>query len=195
MASSAVLAEILCSSAPRVLCAGDPVPVLFDVGGIDDQHIGLVLFEAIHDQVVHDPAGLVGKGAVLRLTGRQFRGIVGGDALDQVQGMFAFHDELAHMADIEDPGVCADGLVFVVDAAVADRHIVTGEFGHFCAKGQMERGEWRALHDMELSRKCRAKTAHKNIVPRQRPGGCVPTSTNESKLVKYDQLKKLDSSR
>ena len=50
--------------APGIV-AGYPVKVLFHIGGIDDQHIGLVCFEAIDDQVVHNAAGLVGEGAVL----------------------------------------------------------------------------------------------------------------------------------
>jgi hypothetical protein len=30
--------------------------------------------------------------------------------------MFAFHDEFSHVADVENAGIGANGLVFVVDA-------------------------------------------------------------------------------
>jgi hypothetical protein len=64
--------------------------------------------------------------------------------------MLPLYNELAHMADVEDPGVTADGLVLVVDAGIADGHVIAREFDHFGAKCGMERSEGRALHGKSL---------------------------------------------
>jgi hypothetical protein len=61
------------------------------------------------------------------------------------------------VADVENPGIGANGLVFVVDAGVADGHVIACKFGHFGAERQVELRERRTLHELLLSRKCMEK--------------------------------------
>jgi len=129
-----------------VVVSQDPFPVFGDVGGIDHEHVGFVLFQAVDEEVVDDAAVLVGEAAVLGLAVGQFGGVVGGDALDEVEGMGSLEDELAHVADVEDAGIVPNGVMFVVDTAVGDRHVIAGEFGHFRAEGDVFRRERGLLH-------------------------------------------------
>jgi hypothetical protein len=99
------------------------------------------------------------------------------------------------MTYIEYSRIGSYGLMFVVDAAIADRHIVAGEFGHFCAERLMQMRERSTLHEWVLSgkfmvsrwnsnRKSRepaklVRGSPQSKVLRQTTEDCVPTSTNE----------------
>jgi len=65
----------------------DPIPVLLDIRCIDHQHIGLVLFETIDQQIVHDAPLVVGQTTVLHLAGMQLGRIIAGNPLYQVEGI------------------------------------------------------------------------------------------------------------
>ena len=71
----------------------------------------------------------------MRLAGSDDREVVGGDILQEIQRMFAFYPELAHVADVEDADALTDNHVLLVDSRrVLDRHVETGEFRHLCAQ-------------------------------------------------------------
>jgi hypothetical protein len=57
------------------------------------------------------------------------------------------------VTDVENACIGTNSLVLVVDSAIADRHIVAGEFNHFCAERQMEGDKRRTLHVVVLSGK------------------------------------------
>ncbi|MFR6416061.1 MAG: hypothetical protein ACLUNS_10410 [Alistipes shahii] len=50
------------------------------------------------------------------------------------------------MADVEDAGAVAHGHVFVVDAREFDGHVVSREFGHLGARGDVVLGKCGNFH-------------------------------------------------
>src|SRR5260221_3266613 len=162
---------------------GYPFPIPFYIGWIDHQNIRFVFFEAVDDEVVHDAAFFIGQGAVLGLTWGELRSIICRDALDKVECVFSFYDELAHMAYVEDTRVGADGLVFVVDAGVADGHVITCKFCHLSAKCEAFARERTALHLVDFEPQmyglCLRPGAKCTKTARKTTEGYVPTSTND----------------
>ena len=125
-----------------LLLGDDVVPVLLDVGRVDDQH-HLVL-EAIDGAIVDDPAMAVQEAGVLHLARLQRADVVGGDPVDECIPIRAGDLELPHVADIEDPGMLANRLVLGEDArGILDRHLPAGKGHHLRAEGDVgvvERG-------------------------------------------------------
>ena len=110
-----------------------PVPVLLDIGSVDNQQI-LLLFVLIDQQIVYNTAILIGKASVLYFTGRKGGHIVRSDFLQKVQSMRAFHPKLSHVGDIEYADALANGEMFVDDTGIFDRHIVSRKFVHLSAQ-------------------------------------------------------------
>ena len=93
--------------------------------------------EAVDDQVVDDSAGLGRQQRVLRLARRQAVDVVREHRLQQVACGRPFDLELAHVRDVEDPGVRADSLVLGDHALVLHGHLPAGERDHARAEGDV----------------------------------------------------------
>ena len=135
--------------AERLALGADVVPVLFDVGSIDHQQVGLGV-DAIDQQVVHDTATSVGHAGVLHLAVHEFRHVVGRDALQQGEGLGALDPDLPHVAHVEHARTLAHGQVFVVDARELDGHVVARELGHFGSGGDVILGKYGGFHKVVL---------------------------------------------
>ena len=90
--------------------------------------------EPVHDQVVDDPAALVREERVLRPTGLELVEVVREQALEQLVGARPLHVDLAHVRDVEDPGVRANRPVLLEHALVLDGHLPPGERDEPCAE-------------------------------------------------------------
>ena len=86
--------------------------------------------ELVCDQVVDDAAALVRQQRVLRLVGLDPVEVVREQRLQELGGARPFHLELAHVRDVEDARIRADGTVLLDHALVLDGHLPTGEGNH-----------------------------------------------------------------
>ena len=97
--------------------------------------------EAVDEQVVDERALRRQQAGVLRLPDlRASTASLRRDALDGGERVLAGDLDLAHVADVEEPGARAHRHVLVDDAGVLDRHVPAAERDHPGA-----RREWRAL--------------------------------------------------
>ena len=110
-----------------------PSPVLVDVGSVGHHEI-MVVGDAIDEHVIDDAAFAVGQAGVLHLTVAQSGHVIDGAVLHELLGQRAFGAELAHVAHVEHADVVAHVEVFFDEAAVLNRHVVTGKFSHFGAQ-------------------------------------------------------------
>ena len=99
-----------------------PSKICLAIGRIDDEEIAEVV-EPIDDQVVDDPAAVVRQERVLRLPGLQLDEVVRQRRLQQLGRARPLDLELAHVRDVEDPGVTAHGLVLPDHPCVLNRHL------------------------------------------------------------------------
>ena len=123
----------------------DMLPVLVDIGGVDAEHVGFGV-DAVNQDVVDDAPAAVGHAGVLHLAVEELRNVVGRDALQQIERPGALDPDFAHVAHVEDPGAVAHGHVLVVDAREFDGHVVSREFGHLGARGDVVLGEYGGFH-------------------------------------------------
>ena len=115
---------------------GELGPVFGDAGGVDDEE-ECVWIGAIGDEVVDDAAVFIEEEGVMALTGGEAGDVVGEGVIEEGFGAGATDDELAHVGDVEDADVLADGVVFGHEAGVLDGHFPTGEGDHACAEGEV----------------------------------------------------------
>ena len=120
-----------------------PLEAGLAVRRVDDEQVP-VLVEPVDDQVVDDPAGLVGQQRVLRLAGREPVDVVRERRLQQVARRRPFDLDLAHVRDVEDAGVGAHGAVLGDHALVLDGHLPAGERHHARAERDVAVEERRA---------------------------------------------------
>ena len=114
----------------------NPIGILVTVGGVHADE-PLLLAEPCHDEVVHDAAiGATHRG-VERLAYRERRTAVGDEAVHGRSGAGAAHEDLAHVAHVEDAGGLPHGMVLVHDARVPHRHLEAGEGGKAGAGSHM----------------------------------------------------------
>ena len=123
----------------------DMLPVLVDIGGVDAEHVGFGV-DAVNQDVVDDAPAAVGHAGVLHLAVEELRNVVGRDALQQIERPGTLDPDFAHVAHVEDPGAVAHGHVLVVDAREFDGHVVSREFGHLGARGDVVLGEYGGFH-------------------------------------------------
>ncbi len=120
---------------------GHPGVVLRDVAGVDHEQ-EVRGGEAIHQQVVHERALRREQAGILRLPDRELRRVVGRDALDGGECVLAGDFHLAHVADIEDAGTGADGVVLCREPAVFDGHVPAAEGHHLRTGCTMTGVQW-----------------------------------------------------
>ena len=73
-----------------------PSPVLLDIIGIDDEEV-LLIFVVVDEEVVDDTPLFVGEAGILDVTDLELRGVVGGDILDELEGIGALDSEFPHV--------------------------------------------------------------------------------------------------
>ena len=112
--------------ARRVLAK--PPEVGLAVGRVHDNEITLVA--SVHDEVVHDSAGLVAEKVVLRLALAKHCQVVGDEVLQKLQARVAGDPEAPHVRDVEEAGDSAHREMLVADGAVLLRHLPTAEIHH-----------------------------------------------------------------
>ena len=139
------------------------------VRGVGHDH-EVVLAEAVGDQVVQDAAVLGDDHGVLRLAVFQ-RGEVGDEGVVQKRGgVGALDGDLAHVGQVEDAHVVADGAVLLQLRAVLQRHLPAAEVGETGAEllvGGMQRGLWHWWFSFKTQFRCQTLPA-----AGRRTGGC-----------------------
>ena len=101
--------------------------------------------EAVDEQVVDERALRRQQAGVLRLPHGKLRCVVGRDALDGGERVLAGDLDLAHVADVEQPGAGAHRGMLVRQAAVLDRHVPAAERNHPGSGGAVASVERRFL--------------------------------------------------
>jgi hypothetical protein len=106
-----------------------PAEISVTIGRVDDQQVA-ELIQPVGDQVVDDPAPLVGQQRVLSLPRLDPIDVIRERRLQQLGGARTFDFELAHVGDVENAAVIAHGLVLADDTRVLHRHLPAGERNH-----------------------------------------------------------------
>ena len=91
------------------------------VRGVRDDHEP-VLGQAVHDEVVDDPAVRGADHRVVRAADGERRRVADERPGEGRAGLRPLDDELAHVRQVEQPGGGPDGAVLLEDARVLDRH-------------------------------------------------------------------------
>ncbi len=123
--------------------ADEPLAVGVDARGVDDQQ-HVVVGEPVGDQVVDRAAALVQEQRVLGMAGADAVEVVREHPLDERDRPGAADLELAHVRDVEDPGVPAHRAVLRDDPLVLHRHLPAGKGDHPCSRGHVAVVERRA---------------------------------------------------
>ena len=130
----------------------EPLERRVTIRRVDDQQVAAGL-QPIRDQVVDDPAVLVGQERVLGASRLDLVEVVGEQALEQLVRPGPFDLELAHVRHVENAGVRPDGAVLGDHAFVLDGHLPPRERNHARVQGQMplvERRSTERLHDARM---------------------------------------------
>ena len=94
-----------------------PVEIPGNIGGIDYQEKA-VSGQTAHGQIIEQPSGLITQSAVLQLVDLQSTHVIQRQVLYRGLSPGAAYFDLAHMADIEEPGVRAHCLMLFENAYV-----------------------------------------------------------------------------
>ena len=153
--------------------------ILLAVGGVDDDEE--VILAPVDDHIVHRPPVLVADRRVTGLPDVQAGYVAGDEALDGAFGVGTAEDRLAHVRDVEEPGVVANRPVLGLDARVLHGHLVAGEVhepGSEVLVLLVERGvpEIFFRHPYHLALSCLAA----RVSSRRRVGACVGASSRSS---------------
>ncbi len=112
----------------------EPLELADDLGAVagvaDHAETAFGLRNPIDEHVVEHAALVIDHQAVLDLLGIEPRDLVGGGAFQPGLGVGPLEAEPAHVADVEEPGPLADGLVLLRDRRVLHRHRPAAELHH-----------------------------------------------------------------
>ena len=115
----------------------DPVPILFDVRSIYDEHIRL-LIDPIHEQVVDNSSPIIREATVLHFPVEQLGGIIAGYFWIRSSAWGPFRMNSPMWLTSNTPTTVAHCFVLGIDPFVRDRHQVAGERNHFSAKTNVQ---------------------------------------------------------
>ena len=104
-------------------------------GPVERYRPGSSRMVAMDQDVVDEPALIIGHQAVLNLVEIQLRDMVGGDPLQPGQHFRAVEGEAAHVADVKDPHPLPHGLVLGDDGRVLHGHEPAAELDDPAAVG------------------------------------------------------------
>ena len=123
--------------------ARDQREVLALGGGVDDEEQAFVASrQPRRHQIVENAAGVVQQLSVARALGREFHEIGWSQRLQRPRGAGAGENGLAHVRNIEQPGLFAGVKMFRDDAGgVMQRHVIAGERDHARAETPVQRIE------------------------------------------------------
>jgi hypothetical protein len=113
-----------------------PVPVFFHIGSIHHQHV-FFRFILINQQIIYNPPILIRKTSILYFTRSQCRHIVRCYFLQKGQRLRSFHPKFSHVRYIKYTDTLTNSYVFINDAGVFNRHIITCKLVHFSTKCYM----------------------------------------------------------
>ena len=120
----------------------------------------VIVGDFVHQDVVDESAVLIQQAGILRLADFEFRSIVGGDVIDQVQGLRTANLDLAHVADIENPDALAHGVVLFEHAGILHGHVPSAEVDHLCAHAAVN-----CVQRSRPQRRCRLGHASFRLAP------------------------------
>jgi hypothetical protein len=123
---------------------GELSPVFVDAGGVDDEE-EFAFAGAIGDEVVDDAAVVIEEEGVVAVAGGEAGDVVGEGVIEEGFGVGAIDDDLAHVGDVEDANVLADGVVFGHKAGILDGHFPAGEGDQAGSEGEVVLVEGGAL--------------------------------------------------
>jgi hypothetical protein len=101
----------------------------------------MLVRELVHQHIIHKRALRRRQRRVLNLADRELCRVIRRDVLHRLERIATRDFDLAHVADVEQPGSCPDGVVLVDDAGVFDWHVPAAEFDHTGTKRSMARVE------------------------------------------------------
>ena len=127
------------------IVAHTPVPVLLNIGSIHHKQV-LLRLVVIDNEVVHNPPLFVGETAVLCLPEGKGSHVVRRNFLQERQSVRTFHPELAHVRNVEYPHGVAHRHVFIDDARIFDRHVVSRKLVHLSTQRDMFLSKRSCLH-------------------------------------------------
>ena len=96
------------------------------VGGVGDDQVA-VAAEPVGEEVVEDAAVLVAEARVLGAADLDLGDVVGEHPLQERERARPLDLDLAHVRDVEHPGVGPHRRVLLADPLVGDRHLPAGE--------------------------------------------------------------------
>ena len=114
----------------------EPGEILVDVRSVDNEQNRLRA-ALVDEQVVDNAAVVARKHSVGYLTGGHRSHLVGEHAVDELNGVGAFDEELAHVADVEKAGGLAHCVMFFCYAAILYRHVPARKGAHHCSHGHV----------------------------------------------------------
>ena len=104
--------------------------VLVGVGGVDDQHVAVLVIH-VNVGIVHSAALGVGDHAVLCTAGLHSSHVAGQGILHKCQTVGTFDQQTAHVGNVEDAAAATGCQMLGHDAAgVLDGHLPTAEVHH-----------------------------------------------------------------
>jgi hypothetical protein len=110
-----------------------PCKIFIRAGRVYDEQI-LLLVDAIHNQVVNDPAAFVEQKRVLTDADVELVDVIGQHPVEPIASNGAVHNELSHVRNVEDADIVADCQMLLHDARVLHRHQPAGEWNHLRTK-------------------------------------------------------------
>ena len=137
MRGADIVVQCLEREGVEVVLGDDVLEILILIARIDAEE-EVVVGDLVHQNIVHEPAVLVEKPGVVRLSQLQLGDGIGGDVVGEKRGFGTADFDLAHVADIEDAHRGAHRIVFVDDAGILDGHIPSTEIDHLRAKRAMD---------------------------------------------------------
>ncbi len=129
----------------------DPGEILLDIRCVDADEETIV-GHAIDGDVVDDAAFLVAEAAVADLARAKARHGTGEQVLEARLGARSRYVDLAHVRNVEEASLTADGVVLGDDRAVLNGHRETGEGHHSSAGRSVQIEERSALQRLTQSR-------------------------------------------
>ena len=121
----------------ETIVGDDVFVILILIGGVDAQEV-VIVGDFVDQDVVDETAVSIEQRRILGLAELEFRRVVDGDVLHQIERLRAAHFDLAHVADVEQSHALAHGAMLVEDACVFDGHVPAAEVDHLGAYGTMD---------------------------------------------------------
>ena len=134
-----------------------PLKITLDMGSVDHDEVQ-AWFHPVNNQVVDHATAIVAHQCVLRLSQGHLADVIGEQMIQDPLSVRSRRQDLAHVADVEQPDFFADGGMFFQDAAVDHRHFPSAKRHHLRAQGNVggiQRRAFELFSDLHDSRALR----------------------------------------